>query len=26
MISPASRPIPVSEPPTGSDGFAHIAH
>jgi len=26
MISPGSEAIPVSVPPTGSDGLAHIAH
>jgi len=26
MISPAPSPTPLSELPTGNDGFAHIAH
>jgi len=26
MISPAPSPTPLSELPTGNDGFAHIDH
>jgi len=26
MISPAPSPTPLSELPTGNEGFAHIAH